>query len=155
MPTTDDGSDAVAFLTATLEANGYKSYAACDVRMASELISEIHPALLCLDVIIPNERGSSFHLRFRQKEELENIVVLMISGIIDMQELDFQSYAKDISAPIPGRFRGNPIDVDEFIRRMEVCWCSGKLNLRLIEYGKKSGDEFRRDRCHSNFESPS
>lgn len=138
MPGTINNPTVVAYLTAVLEANGLKSSAARDVKTAMQLVSEIQPAMICLDVILPRETGVAFHVRMRQREELENILVVIVSGILLSDEFNFRSYAKELSFPAAEDWMENSIDVEKYFRRIEVCWCSGNWNLRLIEYGRKS-----------------
>lgn len=148
MPATNNNPSVIAYLTAVLEANGMKSTAARDVKTAMRLVSDIQPALICLDITLPPETGVSFHVRMRQKEELENILVVMVSGILVADEFDFRSYAKEMSFPAAENWTENSIDVEKYLRRIEVCWCSGNWHLRLIEYGKKSGGKYTHRHLH-------
>lgn len=148
MPAAIDNPSVIAYLSAVLEANGLKSTAARDVKTAMQLVSEIQPALICLDIILPRETGVSFHVRMRQKEELENILVVTVSGIFVADEFNFRSYAKDMSFPAAENWVENSIDVEKYLRRIEVCWCSGDWHLRIIEYGRKSGGGHTRRHIH-------
>lgn len=148
MPVTNNNSSVIAYLSAVLEANGMKSSAARDVKTAMQLVSEIQPAMICLDVILPREAGVAFHVRMRQREELENILVVIVSGVVLADEFNFRSYAKNMSFPAADNWMENTIDVDKYFRRIEVCWCSGNWHLRLIEYGRKRGDRHAHKRVH-------
>lgn len=148
MSATVNNPSVIGYLTAVLESNGLKSSAARDVNTAMQLVSEIQPALICLDITLPPGTGVSFHVRMRQKEELENVLVVMVSGILVPEEFDFRSYAKAMSFPAGENWAENSIDAENYVRRIEVCWCSGDWHLRLIEYGKRSGGKHTHRHVH-------
>lgn len=115
----DDEPDVVAYLTVVLESNGYRSYSAGDIKKALHLVKEIHPDLICLDIVMPNETGISFYIKLHQDKEFEKIPVIIISGIIESGKFDFRSYVKDMSIPPPDSFMEKPIDINNFIHNIE------------------------------------
>ncbi len=112
----DDEPDVVTYLSAVLEANGYKPYATGDIKTAMEQVKEIVPDLICLDIVMPEETGISFYSRLRQDEELKTIPVIIISGIVELEKFDFHSYTKDDSIPQPECYMEKPINVEKFIK---------------------------------------
>jgi CheY-like chemotaxis protein len=115
----DDEPDVVAYLTAVLETSGYKTYAAGDIKTALQMLQKTHPALVCLDIVMPNETGISFYIRLKQEKGLKQIPVIIISGIIESGKFDFRSYVKDLSIPPPECYMEKPINVKEFIQNIE------------------------------------
>ena len=111
----DDEPDVVAYLSAVLEANGYKSYATGDIKTAMEQVKDIHPDLICLDIVMPEETGISFYTRLRQDNESKTTPVIIISGIVESEKFDFRTYTKDDSIQPPECYMEKPIDVDKFI----------------------------------------
>jgi len=68
----DDEPDVVTYLSAVLEANGYKSYATSNIKIAMEQVEDIRPDLICLDIVMPQETGISFYTRLRQHNEFSD-----------------------------------------------------------------------------------
>jgi CheY-like chemotaxis protein len=115
----DDEPDVVAYLTAVLEANGYRPYSAADIKTAAQILKKIRPDLICLDIVMPKETGISFYIRLQQEEELKGIPVMIISGIVESDKFNFRTYVKDESVPSPACYMEKPIDIKNFIRNIE------------------------------------
>jgi CheY-like chemotaxis protein len=115
----DDEPDVVAYLTTVLESNGYKSFSAGNIKSAMKLTQEIHPDLICLDIVMPNETGISFYVKLQQDKKFKNIPVIIISGIIESEKFDFRSYVKDTKIPPPECYMEKPLDINSFISNVE------------------------------------
>ncbi|RKY94235.1 MAG: response regulator [Ignavibacteriae bacterium] len=115
----DDEPDVVTYLSAVLEANGYKSYATSNIKTAMEQVEDIRPDLICLDIVMPQETGISFYTRLRQDKEFKNIPVILISGIVELEKFDFRTYTKDDSIPVPECYMEKPIDVEKYIQKVK------------------------------------
>lgn len=115
----DDEPDVVTYLSAVLEANGYKSYATDDIKSAMEQVKHIHPDLICLDIVMPGETGISFYTRLREDNEFKTTPVIIISGIVESEKFDFHTYMKDDSIPPPECYLEKPINVDMYIKKVK------------------------------------
>ncbi len=115
----DDEPDVVVYLTTVLESNGYESYSAGDIKSALQLVKEVHPDLICLDIMIPKETGISFYVKLRKEKEFNNVPVIIISGIIETEKFNFRSYVKDVSIQPPEYFMEKPIDVEKYIQKIK------------------------------------
>lgn len=115
----DDEPDVVTYLSAVLEANGYKSYTTGDIKTAMEQVKHIHPDLICLDIVMPEETGISFYTRLRQDKEFKTIPVIIISGIVESEKFDFHTYMKDDSIPPPECYMEKPINVEKYIKKVK------------------------------------
>ena len=115
----DDEPDVVTYLSAVLEANGYKSYATGNTKTAMEKVKDIRPDLICLDIVMPQETGISFYTKLRLDKELKTIPVIIISGIVELEEFDFNTYTKDDSIPPPECYMEKPIDVEKYIKKVK------------------------------------
>jgi len=115
----DDEPDVVTYLSAVLEANGYKSYATGNIKTAMEQVKEIRPDLICLDIVMPQETGISFYTRLRQDKRFKTIPVIIISGIVELEKFDFRTYTKDDSIPDPECYMEKPIDVEKYIKKVK------------------------------------
>jgi DNA-binding response OmpR family regulator len=115
----DDEPDVITYLTAVLKANGYETFAISDIKMAMDSVKEVHPDLICLDIVMPHETGISFYSKLREDKSLSKIPVIIISGVVDTGKFDFHSYVADDSIPLPEECMEKPIDVENFIKKIE------------------------------------
>ena len=114
----DDEPDVVTYLSAVLNASGYKSYSTNEIKTAMEKVKEILPDLICLDIVMPEETGISFYTRLRQDKEFKTIPVIIISGVVELENFDFHSYIKDDSIPPPECYMEKPINVEKYIKKV-------------------------------------
>ena len=84
-----------------------------------QLTKEIHPDLICLDIVMPNETGISFYIKLQQDKKMKNIPVILISGIIESEKFNFRSYVKDTTIPAPECYMEKPLDINNFISNVE------------------------------------
>jgi len=77
----DDEEDIVEFYEQLLEDNGYEVISAYDGQKALALVKENKPDLILLDLQMPEETGTGFYRKLRNKEELRDIPVIVISGL--------------------------------------------------------------------------
>ena len=115
----DDEPDVIAYLTVVLESNGYKSFSAGDIKTAMQLVKEVRPDLICLDIVMPNETGISLYIKLQQDKNFKNVPVIIISGIIESEKFNFRSYVKDTSIPAPKCYMEKPIDIKSLIQNIE------------------------------------
>ena len=77
----DDEVDVREFLSDLLTDEGYSVRQAADGVQAMELIKENTPNLILLDLLMPKETGTNLYRRIHQKKGLEEIPVIVISGL--------------------------------------------------------------------------
>lgn len=111
----DDEPDVIMFLTAVLEEYNYNVFSVSDIKKAMKSTEEIHPHLICLDIMMPGETGITFYMKLRSENSLSDIPVIIISGAVESGKFDFHSYVEDKSIPGPEGFLEKPIKVDEFV----------------------------------------
>jgi DNA-binding response OmpR family regulator len=114
----DDEQDVITYLMAVLEANGFNPYSCRDTKSAMEKLESISTDLVCLDIMMPRETGISFYTKLKQSEKYKNIPIIIISGAIESGNFDFRNYVSDISIPEPEYYFEKPIDVNEFIGKI-------------------------------------
>ena len=111
----DDEADVIKYLTVVLKSNGFLPYSIDSVKDAKAEVKKICPDLICLDIMMPEETGISFYAKLKRDKNLRSIPVIIISGVVQSGEFDFQSYLSDNSVPPPEHFMEKPINVEEFI----------------------------------------
>jgi DNA-binding response OmpR family regulator len=135
----DDDQNAVKFLSAVLEDNGYEFGAAYDGNEGMKKIEESKPDLIILDVMMPKKTGFVLFKQLRRKDEFKDIPVLMLTGVAgvleeleqgkdDSDEKPYDSLREALKKTIkemreeglvrPEMFVDKPVDPDAFIARV-------------------------------------
>jgi CheY-like chemotaxis protein len=76
----DDEPDVVEFLKTLLEDSDYEVLTADNGLAAMEQVRKTRPDLILLDLQMPEETGTGFYRKLRDKKELKNIPVIVVSG---------------------------------------------------------------------------
>ena len=77
----DDDQDIRSYLTQLFQDNGYETVTAGDGSEAKDMVEQVKPDLITLDLEMPNEWGPRFYRKLSQTPELKNIPVIVISGL--------------------------------------------------------------------------
>jgi len=108
----DDDPDARDFLTTVLDDNGYTSATAKDGAEAIAKIEASPPALVALDITMPEKSGVAVYRRLKEDEKLKAIPVVIITGISDEFE-KFISSRRHV--PPPEGYISKPVDHNQFL----------------------------------------
>jgi two-component system alkaline phosphatase synthesis response regulator PhoP len=88
----DDDENAVKFLSAVLNENGYDTVAAADGREGMEKLQEAKVDLIVLDVMMPKKTGFVMFKQLKRDEQFRDIPVLMLTAVADsLAEMDAES----------------------------------------------------------------
>jgi DNA-binding response OmpR family regulator len=103
----DDESDIHRIIQAALDGNGYEIIDAEDGDQALELALVERPDMVILDVMMPGLNGWELARYFRSKPELQNMGILMLTGIGET--------LNDLTSPLYGAdaHLDKPFDIDE------------------------------------------
>jgi DNA-binding response OmpR family regulator len=115
----DDEPDVNTYLEAVLKSNGYETYSISDVENAMDRVKEIHPKLICLDIMMPRETGISFYSKLRKDKDLSTTPVIIISGVVESEKFNIHSFISDKSIPAPECYMEKPINVEKFIKTVK------------------------------------
>jgi CheY-like chemotaxis protein len=77
----DDEPDVVEFLKNLLEDNGYEVEVANDGVQAMQNVTGNRPDLILLDLQMPEETGTGFYRKLRNRKDLRDIPVIIVSGL--------------------------------------------------------------------------
>ena len=77
----DDEKDIVEFMSSFLEDNGYQVNSAGNGVDAMESIEKDRPDLILLDLQMPEETGTGLYRKLRNKKELRDIPIIIVSGL--------------------------------------------------------------------------
>lgn len=113
----DDEADVRAYLSRLLKENGYAVVTAADGVEAMEKIRAERPAVVTLDMSMPNKSGVKFYREIREDAELKNVPVIVVTGVTGVgKSSDFERFLSTRSQfPPPERFIAKPIEPEEIL----------------------------------------
>ncbi len=110
----DDDPDLVDMVATKLEANNYRIAKAYDGVQALEKIRQEKPAMVILDVMMPNKDGYSTCEEIKKDPKLKDIAVVLLTAVVD--NLPTTSYTHHEGRTTPADdFIPKPIDLDKLI----------------------------------------
>jgi len=111
----DDEDDVVAYLTSLLEDNGYKTIIARDGSSGFKLAKEKHPALITLDITMPQESGVRMFRNLQNTKETADIPVIIVTGVSS----DFKQFIESRRQVHPPQaYFEKPIDKAGFLAKV-------------------------------------
>jgi CheY-like chemotaxis protein len=112
----DDEEDVVSYLTSLLEDSGYETVSAIDGAEGFKLAREKKPALITLDITMPEESGVRMFRNLQQTEETSKIPVIIVTGVSS----DFKQFIESRrQVHPPEAYFEKPIDKDEFLKKVK------------------------------------
>jgi len=109
----DDDLDLTKALQTTLESQQYTVFTASDRTEGMEKIKAEKPDLLILDVMMSTwQDGFEMARELKKDPELQNMLILMLTGVKDKTGIEFKSTAGDPAwCPVDG-FLEKPVESD-------------------------------------------
>ncbi len=105
----DDEEDVRTFIKAVLKKNGYDVVMATNGNEALAMAREEKPALVVLDLQMPQQTGTDFYRRLHKEADLSHTPVIVVSGLPGRQ----------LAVKKAAAVFDKPIDPDEFIAAVE------------------------------------
>lgn len=105
----DDEADVRTFISAVLKKNGYEPVTAANGAEALELARHEKPALVILDLMMPQQTGTDFYRNFQKGKEFADTPVIVVSGLP----------GRGLAVKKAAAVFDKPIDPDEFIEAVE------------------------------------
>jgi CheY-like chemotaxis protein len=109
----DDEADAINYLTALFQDNGYDTVTANNGKEALALAKSEMPAMITLDLSMPEESGVRAYRNIKSDPGLKQIPVIIITAVGDSMK-KFIDKLKVI--PEPEGFMSKPIKPDELLK---------------------------------------
>ena len=119
----DDEPDIRSYLCSVLDENSFRSFSADNAETGMQLLEDIEPDLVCLDIMMPKKSGISMYIAMKQNEKFRQVPVIIISGIVEEGKFDFRKFLADESVPPPEQYLEKPIKIDEFIALVKSLVC--------------------------------
>lgn len=95
----DDEPDIVSYLSALLEDNGFEVVSAGDGVDGLKVARAEKPALVSLDIKMPEKSGVKLYRELREDETLKHIPVIIVTGGMPEQFETFISTRRQVPAP--------------------------------------------------------
>ncbi len=105
----DDDPIIVKYLEKLFNNNGYETALAYDGLEADDILKEMKPDLITLDLDMPKEWGPKFYRKLAKKEAFKEIPVIIVSGLAGREH----SIKKAIAV------FGKPFDPDKVIETVK------------------------------------
>jgi CheY-like chemotaxis protein len=118
----DDEPDIVLYLRAALEDNGYRVVTTSDATGALELLIQVTPDVICLDVVMPRHTGAALYAEIRRHPDLGRCPVVIVSGL---GEGVSEALEKVAPGRPPDRILAKPVDLDELLGVLDSIVASG------------------------------
>ncbi|KPK27785.1 MAG: chemotaxis protein CheY [Nitrospira bacterium SG8_3] len=120
----DDELDMRTFITTLLETSGFKPIAANDGAEGLEAARSRKPALIILDVMMPNLSGISIYRDLKNDPDLKDIPVIMLSALSKKTFFHSQKVLDEYKSekiPEPAAYIEKPAEADELLEAVQNC----------------------------------
>ncbi len=108
----DDEPDTVTFVSTLLRDHGYEVVSAADGKEGLEKARQEQPALICLDITMPEMSGVKFYRELRGDPALQKTRVVMLTGVTQ----DFEKFISSRKqVPPPDGYLSKPFDPKELL----------------------------------------
>ena len=114
----DDELDIRVFITTLLETSGFKPIPAKDGVEGMEVARQKKPALIILDIMMPQDSGVNLYRDLKTDPELKEIPVIMVSAVAKKTFLHSQKVLnehKGEKIPEPEGYIEKPPEADELL----------------------------------------
>ncbi len=118
----DDDPDVVTYITALLIDNGYETESAVDGVEAMAKIKEKKPALITLDMSMPEKSGVKVYREVKENSDLADIPVLVVTGVTGFggKSEGFEKFlGSRKQVPPPDGFIAKPIKQEDFLAKVK------------------------------------
>lgn len=113
----DDEPDIVAYLKALLEDSGFDVISARDGVEGLSMAQSEMPALVSLDIKMPEKSGVKLYRELRETEALKNIPVIIVTGGMPEEFERFISTRRQV--PAPNYYISKPIKDKEYVKAVK------------------------------------
>jgi len=115
----DDEPDLCRFVESILQDHGFETSTANDARTGEDLVLELRPVLVCLDLMMPGRSGVQLFSRLKRNQATRDIPIIMITGIREELNIDWEEIALGLKRRRPDGFVEKPIDPSRLMGLVE------------------------------------
>jgi CheY-like chemotaxis protein len=112
----DDEPDVCTYICTLLEDHGYTTISAKDGEEALGKLQAVSPALITLDISMPEKSGVRLYREIKEDPRWKKIPIIIITGISD----DFQKFISTRrQVPPPEGYLSKPINPEEILELIQ------------------------------------
>jgi CheY-like chemotaxis protein len=115
----DDEPDITTYFETFLTDNGWSVRAANDPNKGIELAQEDPPAVVLLDVMMPERGGLSTLIALRKDERTAEVPVVLVTGIQETLKADFGDFLDRFKKYHPDAYVQKPIEEDKLLQTLK------------------------------------
>ena len=112
----DDEPDLRTYLATLFEDNGFEALTTGDGNKGLELARRREPALICLDISMPEPSGVRVYRELKKDPKLASIPVVMVTGVPRQFE-EFISRRRQV--PPPEGYVAKPFDPEQLLAKVQ------------------------------------
>ena len=120
----DDELDMRTFVSTLLETSGYKPLTAVDGKEGMVVARKEKPAVVILDVMMPNESGIGMYRELKSDPDLKAVPVIMLSALSKKTFFHSQKVLDEYKGekiPKPSAYIEKPPEPDELLEAIQNC----------------------------------
>ena len=120
----DDELDMRTFVSTLLETSGFKPLTAVDGKEGMVVARREKPAVVLLDVMMPNESGIGMYRELKNEPDLKDIPVIMVSALSKKTFFHSQKVLDEYKGekiPEPSAYIEKPPEADELLDAIQDC----------------------------------
>jgi two-component system, OmpR family, phosphate regulon response regulator PhoB len=120
----DDELDVRTFVSTLLETNDFKPLCAVDGKEGMAMARKNKPAVVILDVMMPNESGIGMYRALKTDPDLKDIPVIMLSALSRKTFFHSQKVLDEYRGekiPEPAAYIEKPPEPEELLEAIEAC----------------------------------
>jgi CheY-like chemotaxis protein len=124
----DDEPDVVTYLCTLLQEHGVISHSAGDAASGIASARELHPDLICLDILMPDKSGILLYEELKADPLLRGIPVVIVTGfrMKDRPMVEFMALLEQKGLPPPEGYLEKPMNRDVFLRLIQDILVGGQ-----------------------------
>jgi len=118
----DDEIDIIIYLDTLLKDNGYEVLKARSAGEAREIMEQVRPDLVCLDIMMPKRSGIALYREFKTDDRFKDIPAIFITAFSltrDFEGGELKRLIQDKRVPEPYAFIEKPIQVPKLLEAIE------------------------------------
>jgi twitching motility two-component system response regulator PilH len=115
----DDEPDVTTYHGTVLSDHGWEVHTANSGADGIEIAQKEMPDVILLDVMMPDKGGLSTLIALRKDERTKEIPVVLVTGIQEALNADFEAFLKRFKAYHPNGYMEKPINVDTLVATLD------------------------------------
>ena len=115
----DDEADIRTFLSTVLADAGWTVHTAGSADEGFALVRSERPAVVLLDLMMPERGGLNVLVNIRKDAELKAIPVVVVSGIQDTLTSDYHAYFERFKHYKPDAYLDKPVEPAQLLAKLE------------------------------------